>query len=304
MQSESPNLRALNSYDTAEFSADSSHAYVVELCPDEKHILELGAGSGVISKVISDTKGGVVTAVDINPSPMLRDRVANVLQADLNNPEWVKIFSVEDKFDVIIAADVLEHLYDPWTTLRQMKNLLNKGGEIIVSLPHASHAGILAALLCDDVSYKEWGLLDKTHIRFFGLKNIISLHNEVGLKIIDARIICKTPEETELRDFWADLPFNQKKAICDHRHGLIYQVVVKSVDECEDIQSSIDLLHMPILIDYPEYLNDRHKYMLRKYSELICSLAKFFALFKSSKLARDISEKLILKGNETYQRTK
>ena len=80
----------------------------------------------------------------------------------------------------IIAADVLEHLYDPWSALATMKTLLAAEGDIIVSLPYIGNAAILGLISDDDFQYREEGLLDKTHIRFFGLRNIAQLMSTRG----------------------------------------------------------------------------------------------------------------------------
>jgi len=83
-----------------------------------------------------------------------------------------------------------------------MKELLNEAGTIVLSLPHAAHSAILSCLFEEDFPYGEWGLLDKTHIRFFGLHNIHALHASAGLAITAARFVMRRPEETEFAERW------------------------------------------------------------------------------------------------------
>ena len=134
-----------------------------------------------------------------------------------------------EPFDVVVAADVLEHLYDPWRTLRQMASLISFDGAIVVSLPHSGHAAFLGALASNDVAYGDLGLLDRTHIRFFGLKNVEALFAQARLKIIDVRFVILTPEETELAAQWHQLPEFVRAALRLSRYANIYQVVVKAV---------------------------------------------------------------------------
>ena len=80
-----------------------------------------------------------------------------------------------------------------------------------------------------DFEYREYGLLDRTHLRFFGLKNIEALFAQANLKIIEARYVIKVPEETEFASGWARLPFPMRDVILNSPHSQIYQVVVKAV---------------------------------------------------------------------------
>ena len=147
------------------FDPDSDHAgaHILRLIGGSKDVLELGAGPGSITRPLVELGGCRMTALEIDPGSVeiLATFREHVVQADLNDPDWTKTLPRAD-FDAVVIADVLEHLYDPWATLRQTTDLVNDEGCVIVSIPHASHAGIIACLLTGDVRYGEWGLLDKT----------------------------------------------------------------------------------------------------------------------------------------------
>lgn len=297
-----PKIGNINYYDMTGIAPDSSHAYVLDLTPEGKNVLELGAGSGIISKILCDTKGATVTAVDLHPSDTLRNNVKRIFQADFNDPNWIQIFEHEESFDVIIAADVLEHTYDPWRVLSQMKGLLSPDGSIILSLPHASHSGVLAALLSEDFDYRDAGLLDKTHIRFFGLMNIVSLHKNSGLKITDARFTLATPEETELSRYWKKLPFKVKHALSLYKAGLIYQVIIKSSPTTNENEPSVDILDLPIGKTYPVYLSPRRARVQKICSEVLCSFAKAIGMTgRVFPFAENVSSYLSKVGSKHYQ---
>ena len=83
-------------------------------------------------------------------------------------------------FDTIIAADVLEHIYNPWQALIRLKPLLIPGGAIYVSLPNVRNLNVLSALAAGEWNYEGAGILDVTHIRFFTLAQAIEMLNQTG----------------------------------------------------------------------------------------------------------------------------
>ena len=141
----------------------------------------------------------------------------------------MKMLKESAKFEVVIAADVLEHLYNPLATLKAMKGLLDDNGCIVVSLPHAGHSVIQACLFDEDFEYRDVGLLDRTHIRFFGIKNIQKLFEDADMKIIHAEFVVRNPENTEFAERWANTPQALRNVLEKNPFGSVYQVVVKAV---------------------------------------------------------------------------
>ncbi len=223
-----PDLGTLHDYEyQIDLEGDNALAYVVAFAGAGKKILELGAGAGMQTQFLAKDKRNDVVAVEINPASVekLKKYTDRVYSLDLNDSGWTQALAAEGRFDAIIAADVLEHLYDPWTAVAEMKKLLKDTGEIIVSLPYIGNGAILGLLYDDDFDYREAGLLDKTHIRFFGLKNIEALHKNAGLAITDARIVLRRPEATEFHARWNKLPKAVRAALTVSPHADIYQVV-------------------------------------------------------------------------------
>ena len=85
--------------------------------------------------------------------------------------------------DAIIAADVLEHLYNPWKALQRLKPLLAPGGALYVSLPNVRNLRVLAALARGEWQYTGAGILDITHIRFFTRAQAIQMLEQTGWHI-------------------------------------------------------------------------------------------------------------------------
>lgn len=210
--------------------ADTAAAHVLRFVGGDKTVLDVGAGPGSITKPMVELNKCRVSAVefDANSCDVLRGFCDDVVQCDLNDHSWIDILSSR-AFDVVVLADVLEHLYDPWTTLKLAAGLLNEQGSVVVSLPHASHAAVIACLLNNDFDYRDWGLLDRTHIRFFSMKNIEALFERAGLKIVDSAFVIRRPEESEFADAWAALPRETRAAVETGAYAHVYQVVVQAV---------------------------------------------------------------------------
>ncbi len=169
----------------------------------------------------------------------------NVHACNLNDAEWPTKLAGNDRFQAIVAADVLEHLYDPWATLQQLHPLLDEDGYVVISLPHAAHNAVIACLMNEDFEYQPWGLLDRTHIRFFCIKNIQRLFNDAGFKIVEADFVVKAPGQTEFAKSWRKLSAEARQALSANRFGTAYQVVVKAVPRAAP-GKGLQLMSLPV----------------------------------------------------------
>lgn len=89
--------------------------------------------------------------------------------------------------DLILCLDVLEHLPDPWAVVRRLSPLLRPGGRLIVSVPNIRNWKFIRGLLLrGDFHYREAGLLDRTHLRFFVHETAAELAACGGLRVIRA----------------------------------------------------------------------------------------------------------------------
>jgi 2-polyprenyl-3-methyl-5-hydroxy-6-metoxy-1,4-benzoquinol methylase len=147
-------------------------------------VLEIGAGYGATLSFLK--KQGIaseVVGVDIpeNEGTLGFDNIDEFFYADA---EKLDLSNYKGHFDYIILADVLEHLVHPDEVLQSMKELLNKDGKILVSMPNfRTKQAFYKVFIKGDFSYEESGLFDYTHLRFFCKKNIRTLIEDNGYEV-------------------------------------------------------------------------------------------------------------------------
>jgi len=226
-----------------EIAADGAQQKVISFIGEGKRVLELGSGPGSVTKHLSANRCRV-TALEVDDSAieLVKPYCENVYKCDLNIASWPESLPEIGTFDAIVAADVLEHLQDPLKSLIRCQEFLSPEGRVVVSLPHVGHAGVVACLLAGDFRYWDWGILDSTHIRFFGIKNIQQLFDDAGLNITDVRFVTKYPQQTEFCDQWQSLGFQLRRQLLKQKFATVYQVVVcasKVVPEGDGIDISV-----------------------------------------------------------------
>jgi 2-polyprenyl-3-methyl-5-hydroxy-6-metoxy-1,4-benzoquinol methylase len=90
----------------------------------------------------------------------------------------------DDRFDCIVLNDVLEHVVDPWTMLEQAAGLLSPTGRVVASIPNVRYYIVVRNLLLRGRwDYADWGVLDRTHLRFFTRASIESLFDGAAMEI-------------------------------------------------------------------------------------------------------------------------
>lgn len=126
-------------------------------------VLDAGCGFATTSAHIQKL-GNEVTGIEESPvaCDVARQRIAHVVNADLQHADLGS-----DQFDVLIFADVLEHLPWPVGVLRRYLQWLAPGGSVIVSLPNVGLWSVRLSHLLGNWQYEETGVLDRTHLRFF-----------------------------------------------------------------------------------------------------------------------------------------
>jgi 2-polyprenyl-3-methyl-5-hydroxy-6-metoxy-1,4-benzoquinol methylase len=163
---------------------ESARADVHDLVPaSARAILELGCASGALGAALKARQDAAVLGVELDPE-LARDaegRLDRVITAD------AAAFAAgppppEAPFDCLIAADVLEHLADPWAALRGVVAMLAPGATAVVSLPNVLFWGALARIVRSRSWPREdFGVFDRTHLRWFSTSDAVELLEQAGL---------------------------------------------------------------------------------------------------------------------------
>ena len=160
---------------------------VLNLIPGNvKKVLEIGCSTGALGEQIIKRNNAVVIGIESC------EQMATVAQRRLNkviigNVEEICLedYLTHNYFDVIIFADVLEHLKNPWDLLKNIIGFLDDDGVIIASIPNVRHyTTILTLAIMGYWPYRDCGIHDRTHLRFFTLRNIKEMFEGTGMKII------------------------------------------------------------------------------------------------------------------------
>jgi 2-polyprenyl-3-methyl-5-hydroxy-6-metoxy-1,4-benzoquinol methylase len=178
--------------------SDTRDAKLIAFVGTGKNVLEVGCASGVQSKVFKDVLGCSVTGIEINEEAAkeARQYCKEVIVGDIEQIDFEELLK-DRKFDIVIFSDVLEHLKNPSRALEKVNPLLADDGYVVASIPNIAHSAVVYQLMKGHFDYRDYGLLDDTHIRFFTKKTIYQTFERAGFAVCNLdRVICR-PDETE-----------------------------------------------------------------------------------------------------------
>lgn len=157
---------------------------VAEFVPgDCRVVVDVGCGIGLLGAQLKAAHPARVV-YGIEPDAEAAIQARAVLDGVLSGPAesaWPSDWKVPD---CLVFADVLEHMLDPWSLLQQTCARLPRGGYVVISLPNTAHYSVVGPLVLHGAwEYREQGILDRTHLRFFTRRTTFDLVESAGLKI-------------------------------------------------------------------------------------------------------------------------
>ncbi|MGB5198593.1 MAG: glycosyltransferase [Sedimenticolaceae bacterium] len=165
-------------------SANNSHVQLLARVPDGAQVLELGCATGYMSEHLSTRKNCRVVGVDIDAASLEKaaPHCRRTLCVDVEARDWHAPLHGE-RFDVILCADIIEHLKDPEAFLISLRGLLKDDGRLVASVPNGAHAAIRLELLQGQLTYEDTGLLDRTHLHLYTHHSLMALLSNAGYKV-------------------------------------------------------------------------------------------------------------------------
>jgi 2-polyprenyl-3-methyl-5-hydroxy-6-metoxy-1,4-benzoquinol methylase len=194
-----PEIPEIEQITKQELDPNSSLSKMLSLIGQHKKVIDFGCASGYFAKLLVDEKCAV-TGVELNPdaAKMAEKYCQKVIVADLDAKKVEDVVG-DERFDVAVFGDVLEHLKYPLDVLKSVKNVLTPEGFVVASIPNIAHGSVRLALLEGKFEYAELGLLDNTHLRFFTHASIQELFGDAGF--------CIEAEKYTFLPIFNELPF-------------------------------------------------------------------------------------------------
>ena len=175
-----------NVYSFKDFEG-SSHRILIDLirrfARHDGTLVDLGAAGGELGAAVREQFSRTVGfEYEIANLPALRSRFDAVVITDLE-----KVKRLPQNADAIVVADVLEHLRDAPALLRLIREALAPGGRLFVSVPNIANITVRLGLLFGVFEYRDRGILDNTHLRFYTLRTIRQEIENAGFRILAIR---------------------------------------------------------------------------------------------------------------------
>jgi 2-polyprenyl-3-methyl-5-hydroxy-6-metoxy-1,4-benzoquinol methylase len=167
-------------------SADSSHGVLLRQLSKKSpcRVLDVGCSDGALGERIR-ALGHVVVGIDVECHELVKGRLDNFIQADLDQglPK-----DIPGLFDVVLCADVVEHVRQPDVLLSELRAVVAPGGSVLVSIPNFGHWYPRVRTMFGLFDYDRRGILDRTHVRFFTHRSFKRLAQTAGYSV--QRVAC------------------------------------------------------------------------------------------------------------------
>lgn len=171
----------------------ASHRWLVERVPRGSTVLDCGCAGGLTARALSEERGCVVDGAEVSAeaAETAREACRQVYVGSLEDPAFVG--SLGSGYDRIVFGDVLEHLADPAAVLELVRGRLAPEGRILISVPNVAYWRMRIHLLFGRFRYRDSGLLDRTHLRFYTWHGGRRLVEGAGYRVVRHEMTCRVP---------------------------------------------------------------------------------------------------------------
>jgi SAM-dependent methyltransferase len=146
---------------------------------DHRRVLDVGCGAGANAPWYR--RHGTIELVGVEIDRASAELAARAYDKIVCGPIENAISELNGPFDLIVCADVLEHLMDPWHVVQELHSLAGPATTLAVSMPNIRYLRALAKIAFGrGFAYEPSGIFDSSHLRFFAKPNIESMLLEGG----------------------------------------------------------------------------------------------------------------------------
>jgi 2-polyprenyl-3-methyl-5-hydroxy-6-metoxy-1,4-benzoquinol methylase len=223
---------------------NNPHTLAVLSVPPGATVLDIGCGPGVVARALA-ARGCKVWGLEIDPrkAALARQHCVDVLEGDVEAVTLSTAFGAI-AFDFVLCLDVLEHLRDPTAALVNAAAALAPGGSILVSVPNVTHGAVRLELLSGKFRYRDSGLLDRGHLRFFDREGVDELIREAGLRAETTLRVMRRLDQTEFDIDLTNVPADLRSTLESDVEALTYQffLIVRPASAMESGRQGASLL--------------------------------------------------------------
>jgi len=186
------------------FSPSGSSGLICKMVPRKARLLDVGCGDGSLAEILQERCYAVVFGIepDITRVEQARKRGIKVHHGFLDENSRRNY----GEFDVVLFADVLEHVPDPFRLIELALSCLARNGSIVISVPNVAHWSVRLMIIGGRFVYEECGIRDAAHLRWFTKESLTLFLRRAGLRVVEMQSSSGFSLEIYRRWPWVWLP--------------------------------------------------------------------------------------------------
>ena len=164
-------------------------------------ILDVGCSRGYLGQRLK-ALGNKVIGVEIShlAAEQARQVLDEVHSFDIEKA-WPETLLTQS-FDLVILAEVAEHVFDPVEVPKNVSLILRSGGQIILTTPNFMTWTNRLRFIVGDFRYQNEGMFDFGHIRFFTYTYLKTVLREAGFELVQEEHIFFPGKLTSIIKYW------------------------------------------------------------------------------------------------------
>ncbi|MCB1144787.1 MAG: methyltransferase domain-containing protein [Leptospiraceae bacterium] len=271
---------------------NNASSKLLKLVNPKSNVLEIGTSTGSMTAYLKEKLGCSIYGIEIDEKTADLARkyldfqiIGDIEVLDLEN------YLKDKKFDIILCADVLEHLKQPDLVLEKLKKYLTQDGKILISVPNITYIGVLLPMIHGRFNYRETGILDETHLKFFSIESFETISKKSGLIINSIDRVQVNASDSDFRldikkypSFLIDYLINNNTELFTYQ--FIFQLS-RDNNSKSKIINNLELTNSELLKSEKDIAKE-YNTLLTKYSELNSIHFEYVKHFENIKVTNSL----------------
>ncbi|MBV1694809.1 MAG: methyltransferase domain-containing protein [Hyphomicrobiales bacterium] len=149
----------------------------------EAVLLDVGCATGGTGGLaLAERKCGRFVGIELMEAAAKKAREVSS-EIIVGNIEHMELQFPDETFDVVILSEVLEHLAWPGLVLKKIGPKMKPGGIVLASSPNIAHWKIVRDLLRGKFDPTDFGIMDRTHLRWFTPVTYQAMFSDAGYDV-------------------------------------------------------------------------------------------------------------------------